>query len=345
MSAPVGPPGRVEILEPLRGFAALAVAWFHFTHGGPLVPEGTWLYRSGEYGWLGVEMFFVISGFVIPYSMHRAGYRLGPDTGRFLLKRIIRLDPPYLVTIGLTIALAYASAMAPGFQGESPAFSGPQLLAHLGYLNTFLGYGWLSPVFWTLAIEFQYYLLAAVTFPLLVHPRAGVRLGVLAALALTAFAVASNAYIFHYGGLFAMGGATFLRASQGLSNRTFVAVVAGLAAVTAAATGPLMALVGLATALAIAFMRLPHVSFLAWLGTVSYSLYLLHVPFGGRVVNLGARVARDSLPLQLAVLAAAVGVSLAVSWALYRWVERPAQRWSSAIRYRRTAPPVLEPAL
>ena len=86
---------RVEILEPLRGLAALAVAWFHFTNATGLLPEG-WLRASGRYGWLGVEVFFVISGFIIPYSLFNAGYRFPRHAGRFILKRIVRLDPPYI---------------------------------------------------------------------------------------------------------------------------------------------------------------------------------------------------------------------------------------------------------
>jgi peptidoglycan/LPS O-acetylase OafA/YrhL len=81
---------RVEIVDPLRGLAALAVAWFHFTNGSGFV-KTEWLRASGRYGWLGVEVFFVISGFVIPYSMYCGGYRPRQHFGRFLAKRIARL--------------------------------------------------------------------------------------------------------------------------------------------------------------------------------------------------------------------------------------------------------------
>lgn len=45
------PSSRVEVMEPLRGFAALAVAWFHFTNGGALVPEGSAPKRSSLIGY------------------------------------------------------------------------------------------------------------------------------------------------------------------------------------------------------------------------------------------------------------------------------------------------------
>jgi len=95
---------RVEIIDSLRGLAAFAVAWVHFTNGGNLIQAG-WLKTSGAYGWLGVEVFFVISGFIIPFSLYHSGYRFPSHVGRFIFKRILRLDPPYLVTIALTIVL------------------------------------------------------------------------------------------------------------------------------------------------------------------------------------------------------------------------------------------------
>src|SRR5262245_6522000 len=91
-NAPV--PDRIPILDPLRGIAAGGVAWYHLTNLLDL-PEG-WIKGSGAHGFLGVEIFFVISGFVIPYSMIRGGYRVRSDWGRFIAKRILRLDPPYL---------------------------------------------------------------------------------------------------------------------------------------------------------------------------------------------------------------------------------------------------------
>ena len=80
---------RVEILDPLRGVAALSVAWYHFAYASSAV-KTPWLSASGKYGFLGVEAFFVISGFIIPYSMYMGGYRFA-HFGKFLAKRLIRL--------------------------------------------------------------------------------------------------------------------------------------------------------------------------------------------------------------------------------------------------------------
>lgn len=198
----VSPPTRIQIVESLRGLAALSVAWFHFTNGQGLLQDG-WLKSTGSYGWLGVEVFFVISGFIIPYSMCRGAFQFPSHYGTFLLKRIVRLDPPYLVAAILALCLLYISAAMPGFRGPQPELSIPQVILHLGYLNTFFGYPWLIPVFWSLAIEFQFYICVAIVYPLLSNVSINVRILTLTAICASAYFVPSPALVFHYSGLFA----------------------------------------------------------------------------------------------------------------------------------------------
>jgi peptidoglycan/LPS O-acetylase OafA/YrhL len=329
------PSERVEIVEPLRGLAAAAVAWFHFTNGGPLLREGSWLRASGEYGWLGVHVFFVISGFIIPYSMWRGGYRLRTDFGRFIVKRIIRLDPPYLLTVGLAVLLAYASYRAPGFRGSEPNITVPQVAAHFAYLNAFVGYPWLIDVFWTLAIEFQYYILAAIAFPLFAHRSRTVAASSAILFAISGIALRREEFVFAYGGLFALGIVTFQFRAGTWSRLQYIVLLAAAAVCTANSAidhAPLIALVCTAAALVIAYVRIGRWRVLAFLGTVSYSVYLLHVPIGGRVVNLGSRWATGPIS-QFTVLVLATSLTLIAAYIMYRFVERPAQRWSSSIRY------------
>ncbi|MEO5903218.1 MAG: acyltransferase family protein [Gemmatimonadaceae bacterium] len=143
-----------------------------------------------------MEVFFVVSGFIIPYSLYRGGYRLRLHWRRFVTKRILRLDPPYLATIVLVIVLTYASAAVPGFKGAQPHFTAKQLLLHLGYLNAFTGGDWVNPVFWTLAIEVQFYLMISAIFPLLVHRNTWVRIAAMGSLAGLALAIHSTPWSF-----------------------------------------------------------------------------------------------------------------------------------------------------
>jgi peptidoglycan/LPS O-acetylase OafA/YrhL len=323
---------RISTLDALRGVASFAVCWFHLTNGNAeFLPEG-WLKSSGTYGWAGVEVFFVISGFVIPYALHRSNYEL-KNYGRFVLKRVVRLDPPYLVAIAVTVALNYLSSALPGYRGEPFQLSLAQLLLHFGYINVFFGYPWLNVAFWTLAIEFQYYLLAGLLFPACASRDKRLLVPLLACAAALPFALPSPSFIFHYEFLFLLGVVTFQYKIEVWGKRTYLALLFTLGVGTFYTLGGLITAVGTVTALAIAFVEIRN-KVLGFLGTISYSLYLLHGPVGGRVINLGVRYCH-STGGKIVALILATGVSIAASYLLYKLVEHPSQLWSSAIRYRR----------
>ncbi len=147
----------------LRGLASTMVFGFHLFNlsNGYLGTESLW--RLTYYGKFGVQFFFVISGFVITYSMLNAHYKL-KDFPRFLMKRIIRIEPPYLIVLALTVIFLWIRVKSGLGRGELYIPSWDQVLLHLGYLIPFSNYTWLSIVFWTLAIEFQFYLLFSLLF-------------------------------------------------------------------------------------------------------------------------------------------------------------------------------------
>ena len=99
-AAPGAPPAsaRVPILDALRGLAALSVCLYHFTYGNPDPNPDPWITKVGSFGRHGVDAFFVVSGFVIPFALEQGGYRLR-DFWRFLAKRIIRIDPPLFLSM------------------------------------------------------------------------------------------------------------------------------------------------------------------------------------------------------------------------------------------------------
>jgi peptidoglycan/LPS O-acetylase OafA/YrhL len=192
----------------MRGIAALAVCWYHFTAERlGFLPDGFARF-SEPFGRIGVEVFFVISGFIIPFTLQRSGYRVS-DYGTFLLKRIIRLDPPYLVAILGAIAIGYASAAAPGYGGPPFTASLAQVALHVGYLNVLTHRPWLNPVFWTLGVEVQYYLFIGLVFPLVASRSAPVRALAFAAMAFTAFLAEQERFLFHWLFLFMFGMAAF----------------------------------------------------------------------------------------------------------------------------------------
>ena len=159
---------RFAFVDSLRGIAALSVAAYHIDRYGPLpgaassvIPK--FINSTLHHGWVGVQMFFVISGFVIAYTLR--GMRVTPSSlGNFALRRSLRLDPPYWVTmlfvVGLYVLTTSLFNVEDGLMDQAPTWD--QVLAHLCYMQNILGYHNLSAGFWTLCIEVQFYILFAV---------------------------------------------------------------------------------------------------------------------------------------------------------------------------------------
>src|SRR5262249_4648137 len=102
---------RLVFIDALRGIAALAVAAYHIERYGPLAKPASRIIAAPiantiRYGWMGGEVFFVISGFVIAYSLRNAWMTPG-YLGNYALRRSIRLDPPYWFTIAFALALHF----------------------------------------------------------------------------------------------------------------------------------------------------------------------------------------------------------------------------------------------
>src|SRR5258708_27178437 len=158
----------IDIVKGLRAFGGMFVGWGHFSQN-----QGPWLDLSGKYGYTGVYIFFVISGFIIPYSLQRGGYTVR-NFGRFMLKRSIRIYPPYLLSIPITL-LALSRLVHP-HSTDVVHVSFQLFLYHPLYLNDLVvGYPWINVVYWTLAIAFQWYFLAAPRHALFVNPSPVVR--------------------------------------------------------------------------------------------------------------------------------------------------------------------------
>lgn len=331
-------PERIGTIDALRGIAALAVCVFHMTTttDGAFLPAGDALRAAGAVGRYGVEAFFVISGFVIPWSLARRRYGV-ESYGRFVMRRVVRLDPTYLVVLVLTVLLNWTSSKVPGFRGEPFRLDGVQILLHLGYVNTFFGYPWLNSVFWSLAIEFQYYLFVGLAFPVLASRSAPVRWTALGLLATSSLVLPDAGFLFHYMPLFVAGMLTFHR-GVGLTGRhAYIVGLIGTTALAWLALGGVGAVVAATTALCVAFVRFSGRA-LTFLGTVSYSLYLVHSLIGTRVINLSLRW--DVPPEgKVGVVLLAVASSIGAAWLLWRFVEKPSQGWSSAIRYESRGAP------
>lgn len=151
---------RFDNVNLLRAAAAVAVVVYHvIEHGRWLTfpAQGPW--SAFRLGWLGVDLFFVVSGFVIAYSaivLHRASP--AEFARQYWSRRLTRILPLYLLTLALWIPLAW-----PGFF-ELPARAwGWQLAAHLAFIHSFWPetHGAIVGANWSLALEMQFYVAVA----------------------------------------------------------------------------------------------------------------------------------------------------------------------------------------
>jgi peptidoglycan/LPS O-acetylase OafA/YrhL len=332
------PKQRIGVINALRAFAALAVAWGHFVAG-----QGKYLGPSGKYGYLGVDIFFVISGFVIPWSLYRSRYTLS-DYGRFLVKRNLRLYPPYVASIAITI-LATNLILVPLFRIPHMTVTGRDLLLHSVYLNDLVHVPWINVVYWTLAIELQWYLLVGLVMPWLASSHPLPRFLSVAAMMLAFYSFYWDRLVFHYLPVFLIGVFVFQFRAKIIELPELLALLVAMAFAMHRLSGWLVPAVALPTGLLIALCTFEHRA-MDRVGDVSYSLYLLHLPIGVSVIGCLSHWLPYS-SWYLGVLdVIGVAASMWAAWIMYRIVERPSQQLSSSIRFApREAEPSPQPAM
>lgn len=321
---------KLPVIQALRGVAALAVAWCHLTYGLPEY-EKTGLGVSGSQGYLGVYIFFVISGFIVPYAMFYGGYSLS-NFWQFLKKRLIRVEPPYLLSIAISILIWWSSGLSSMYRGGAPHVSWIQVALHIGYLIPFTHYEWISGVYWSLAVEFQYYLVLSVLFPLFISKRPAVRITSCLLFAASCLLWRPHHSLPELTPVFMLGIAAMLY-MVGVSSSKELAIVATVcAALTYQSLTWQIVLTSTATLLCILWIKRAPAALL-FVGDISYSLYLLHDMVGRRVVHIGEHFVPARLNFVLPFIA--VGVSIVAAMAMFRLVEGPAKLIAGKLKYAR----------
>lgn len=155
---PASPNKRFQCIDGLRGAAALWVVLMHiytlikesFSYSFPFLVD--FVLSHGD---AGVAIFFVLSGFVIAYSIRGAPITW-PFIGQFFLRRSLRLDPPYWAAlIALTGMILFGSIF---FNKGGEYLPGEKdFFLNLFYLQNFFDSPNILPVAWTLCLEFQFY--------------------------------------------------------------------------------------------------------------------------------------------------------------------------------------------
>lgn len=177
---------RLTYVDGLRALAVLGVVLSHAAKYTMSFVGGGLAYHAMYEGAHGVDLFFIISGFCLSYPSLvaiRSGSPLSFDAARFFAHRLVRIIPPYWIAFGVVLVGSVA------FIGAGFALPWPTVVLPVSVLNALMQLTFLTPgnnlvgSFWTLAVEFRWYLV----FPILLwlwtrYPAAFATLG-LAALA------------------------------------------------------------------------------------------------------------------------------------------------------------------
>jgi peptidoglycan/LPS O-acetylase OafA/YrhL len=308
----------------LRGIVALLVCMYHLTEG--FFTEGSILRTIFSRGYLGVEIFFVISGFVIPFTMFKSNY-VHKDAGFFMLRRLIRLEPAYWCSIALIFFGEYISTFFRFYKDKVIVFNWKDLLYHVLHLNDFLSKPWLRGIYWSLAIEIQYYLLMALIFPYLIFRNKKISYLLMLAFCLGRWLNWDHT-VFYYGCHFVIGMLLFNAYIEKISVKELVYSLIIVFALTywcfdfyhlsAVISGVLF---------------IYHFDYLikpiAFLGKISYSFYLIHIQIGWSVLDFLLRYYPDGN--KIAFLIYSVLAAVFVSYLFYLIIEKPSHKLARSI--------------
>ncbi|GGX17428.1 acyltransferase family protein [Streptomyces noursei] len=339
---------RLAVLDGLRLLAALMVVFYHYValarpwgHGTDTIFPTA--HRLAQYGWLGVEVFFLISGFVICMSVW------GRTVGEFAVSRLTRLFPAYWVGILLTVLVVKMWPEVASLRGWDAVITNLTMLQ--GGNNT----PNVDPVYWTLFVELKFYLIMVVVVLFgVTYRNCLVLCGVWTAAAalapvmntplLTAFAMPQYAPFF-------IAGIAFYLMRRFRSNAILWAIVIlqlllaqryidyrlatnlGKAARDALPTWPARFLIIAAFAVvgAIALGAFDRIQW-KWLttaGALTYPLYVIHMNIGMTLIHHY----RNRIPAPVLV-ASVVALMLVAAWLIHRFVERPLGKWLRATMRR-----------
>jgi peptidoglycan/LPS O-acetylase OafA/YrhL len=340
---------RFEFLDALRGVAILAVMLLHFCERGRFSGDELvhrWVWPVLRHGYLGVQLFFVLSGYCIVAAVY--GMR-GKDKPlrQFVIRRARRILPPYWWSILLVVLLAVGTMLfaRKAWQEIFPLTSG-DWLANALLLQGPLQTPDLNLVYWSLSIEIQFYVLMSFCLLSFRWTELYLIFVSIASARLLALQVAPSGSVLAYWPEFACGIAAFYWITGEHRWRGTPWCLAGSAALAAGVVwyrtdGAIMESWHFALPVKLLFCLIAMVVLLgsyrfdsslshraltrifAWFGAISYSLYLIHSPLATRVFNIGERTTSLHGLWWLAYAAASFLVATLFGMVFYRYCERP----------------------
>lgn len=323
---------HIPIIDLLRGLAALSVCLFHFVYTTTNYIQDDIILNIFSYGNLGVQVFFIISGIVIPLSMIKGNYSY-TSFPKFVLKRFIRIEPPYIAAVLLGILYLNIRNYVPGSAPVDMTPSVKDVILHIGYLIPFFEDAkWINPVFWTLSIEFQYYLSLAIIFPLVMNPKLIARMIFYAILLIGPVVITSDAFFPHWSAFFGLGILYILNKTRKINNSEYYLMFILCSSAVLLRQGFTDLFIAILTLVIINFFGNFRSEIGKMLGNISYSLYLLHSIVGSAFINFMSH--RYTEPYQkFIVITGGVLLSIISAFVFYKFIEKPSQDIAKKIKY------------
>jgi peptidoglycan/LPS O-acetylase OafA/YrhL len=369
---------RYVFIDGLRGIAAMMVVFDHLVLCtvmspalGLILPGVVGL--SCAYGRHGVQIFFVISGFVIAHSLRHIE-PTGRAIGNFILRRQLRLDPPYWFALVMVLIIAAVESRIPSLAARETY--GPRtILVNMAYLQYATQATQMLAVAWTLCLEIQFYLvfiliLGATRLVSGEVTRAKTPLVatlLVFGLGLVSLAFSTNQevdqrFFLGFWSYFACGVLCYWALRGRLHSSVFWAFIgANIAAMVWHHHNPAHAQVVFDSELTCVLIsstlflvgNAGHLTdwlgdpVLGYLGRISYSLYLVHFPILTLVMQVGYKVTGKNPWAGLAWLLVALACSIAGGHIVHTLIEGPSMRLASKLKPGRNTPALtgdLEPA-
>lgn len=354
---------RLRALDGLRGVAILLVMGFHYFYHLESFYYKSTLYPYGEtfsnvlifkYGYMGVELFFIISGFVIAMTLESSASALD-----FVVRRFVRIWPALIVSAVITFFLLNWS--------DSPfALTRrqywPNFLPSLTLTPTSLWSGWfpkvdfVTGVYWSLVVEIRFYMIAVLLFWLFSRQKMARNLVIFTIVIYIARALLRRAmpgyngvydalFIPDYMPWFAAGAVFYELYKERITRGAALILIAVMYALIARVStnyamigrDPIVASTAALSFLALfwllatksASLRIFEIRPLVWIGECSYSIYLYHYAVGMILISQVSKTI--GLIPQLLLVAAISLLVFAIGRISYVAVENPSRRWLTKV--------------
>ncbi len=316
----------------LRGITALGVVVYHFLNytdaNGVLLEEGNLLKTTSSVLPSIVFIFFSLSGFVIAMSMHRNNFQL-KSVGGFLARRWVRIEIPYIASIAVYIAISMIWSMKAGGDLSIDPLC---FLHHLFYTVPFTAFEWYNEIYWTLGLEFQFYIFIALAFPLFVSKDWRIRYGSLVAFSALGLLIPDNRLLFQYAPMFVVGIVAYFYWYSKDGKHPIAWVIMVLCLIQIALNFDITAAFFVGASVGVMHITVSENNLVARIGKMGYSLYLIHGAAGGSLLYFLSKNEAASW-YNYVIIIVAILFSLGVSYLFYRIVEKPSIKGAKRIQF------------